>query len=368
MNFFKRYLLPALIWLSVAAYIAVAARITHARLAESVVGSVDIDIVDSTADRRLVTNAMVREWIHKSGISTIGVPLRDVNCSDIEDLITRNGFVSKAVVYTASNGRLYIKVGQRQPALRLLTAGYDRYCTERGFIFGTPAASTVYVPVLTGGYVPPFPANYEGRARTYTDSIIYGHKGIAAHIAELQKERIALRKSVAAKYKEIDEQPKIYKFKRHLLESADIRAKRKEALDKQKKEAVAALESEIRTLYRKIDDTDRYISDQRAQIKKAEKKYEDFVKLINFVRKIEEDSFWRSEIVQITVDTTPAGAMNIALVPRSGSFVIEFGELENVDSKLDKLLRFYREGLKNIGWDLYATVNVAYDNQVVCRK
>jgi hypothetical protein len=32
------------------------------------------------------------------------------------------------------------------------------------------------------------------------------------------------------------------------------------------------------------------------------------------------------------------------------------------------LLRFYREGLDKEGWDIYRTIDVRFDDQVVCTK
>ncbi len=49
--------------------------------------------------------------------------------------------------------------------------------------------------------------------------------------------------------------------------------------------------------------------------------------------------------------TTPSGALEVELVPRSGRHTILFGRIEQVERKFDKLLRFYRNGLQNIGWD-----------------
>ena len=102
--------------------------------------------------------------------------------------------------------------------------------------------------------------------------------------------------------------------------------------------------------------------------KKLEKRYEDFLKLINFVRWIEDDQFWSAEIVQIDASTTPSGALELELVPRSGNYTILFGSIENVEQKFDKLMRFYKEGLNNRGWDRYSTINIKYEGQVVCSK
>ena len=92
------------------------------------------------------------------------------------------------------------------------------------------------------------------------------------------------------------------------------------------------------------------------------------MKLINFVRWIEDDQFWGAEIVQIDASTTPSGALELELVPRSGNYTILFGSIENVEQKFDKLMRFYKEGLNNRGWDRYSTINIKYEGQVVCSK
>ena len=98
------------------------------------------------------------------------------------------------------------------------------------------------------------------------------------------------------------------------------------------------------------------------------KRYEDFVKLINFVKYIEQDSFWRAEIVQIVASTMTSGDITIELIPRTGNHTVRFGTVEDVEYKLDKLLSFYENGLRNIGWDAFRTISVEYKGQVVCTK
>ena len=71
---------------------------------------------------------------------------------------------------------------------------------------------------------------------------------------------------------------------------------------------------------------------------------------------------------QIAARTTPSGALEVELTPRSGRFTILFGRLDDIGGKFDKLLRFYRSGLSSIGWDEYRTIDVRYRNQVVCKK
>lgn len=367
MKILKRYIIPALVWVLVVVYVVFAARMSRERIAQTVVGHVDIAVADSTADKRLVTSRMVREWLLHSGISTIGTPMSEVDFTGIEKLIARNGFVDKAVAYAATDGTLYIRVRQRQPAMRLMTDGYDLYTTHDGLVFGTPAASTVYVPVITGSYRPPFPPAFEGNARSHTDTLIYGNQGISSRISELK----VLHAGEEKRLSELSKKRKAVKnskLRKGFMENDEAYESRNKIFAEEKAAAVQKIEAEQRAVRAELKKIEQAVEQQQAAIKKEEKKYEDFLKLLNFVEWIENDDFWRAEIVQIIVDTTPGGAMAVELVPRSGAFTIEFGEPENADGKFARLLRFYRHGLNNIGWDRYSSINVACEGQVICRK
>jgi hypothetical protein len=101
------------------------------------------------------------------------------------------------------------------------------------------------------------------------------------------------------------------------------------------------------------------------------KRYEDFTKLINFVKYIEEDAFWSAEIVQIEASTMSSGALELKLIPRTGRHTVLFGEVgdqEQNEEKLDNLLTFYQNGLTNLGWESFSTISVKYKGQVVCSK
>ena len=123
-----------------------------------------------------------------------------------------------------------------------------------------------------------------------------------------------------------------------------------------------------RVIEQEIERIARQQEKERERQKKLEKSYEDFMKLLTFVQLVEEDDFWRSEVVQITARTASSGALELELTPRSGRFAILFGRPEDAERKFDKLLRFYRSGLPSVGWDAYRTVDVRYRNQVVCKK
>ena len=152
------------------------------------------------------------------------------------------------------------------------------------------------------------------------------------------------------------------------LESSAEFDKRVGELRRHKVEMRRKYRYEARMIQEGIDRIARQQEAERLKQKKLEKSYEDFMKLLTFVEFIEDDDFWRSEVVQIAAHTTPSGALEVELVPRSGRHTIVFGRIEQVERKFDKLLCFYRSGLMNIGWGEYRTIDIRYNDQVVCKK
>lgn len=87
-------------------------------------------------------------------------------------------------------------------------------------------------------------------------------------------------------------------------------------------------------------------------------------KLYELVAFINQDIFLHSLIEQIYVEKN----QEIVLSPKLGNFTILFGSLDDIENKFFKLKVFYKEGLKNVGWNYYKQVNLKYANQVVCTK
>ncbi|MDZ4667398.1 MAG: hypothetical protein SGJ00_05885 [bacterium] len=58
----------------------------------------------------------------------------------------------------------------------------------------------------------------------------------------------------------------------------------------------------------------------------------------------------------------------LILVPKIGSEVIVFGDVENLEAKFKKLLVFYQEGLNRIGWNHYRSIDLRFEGQVICKK
>lgn len=97
------------------------------------------------------------------------------------------------------------------------------------------------------------------------------------------------------------------------------------------------------------------------EISSNEKRLRDLYRLALY---IESQPFWNAFIDHIFV--TPNGQFE--LTPKNGAHVIEFGDLNQMESKFGKLMTFYQNGLVRIGWNHYRRINVKFSNQVICSK
>jgi cell division protein FtsQ len=79
---------------------------------------------------------------------------------------------------------------------------------------------------------------------------------------------------------------------------------------------------------------------------------------------IRNDEFLKAQIEQIYVEKN----QEIVLIPKVGNQEIIFGKAENIKTKFDKLILFYKEGINPNNLNLYKTINLKFDNQIVCKK
>ena len=88
---------------------------------------------------------------------------------------------------------------------------------------------------------------------------------------------------------------------------------------------------------------------------------DDFYSMARFILA---DEFWSAHVEQIYVNNH--GEME--LVPKVGNHKIIFGTSYQMEEKFWKLKTFYKEGLNFTGWESYDTLNLKFENQVVCTK
>ena len=90
-------------------------------------------------------------------------------------------------------------------------------------------------------------------------------------------------------------------------------------------------------------------------------KSEEGKQLMELLRLIREDEFWRAQIAQLDIDSK----VRVNLFPQIGGQLIEFGKPENLELKLKKLRIFYKEILPQKGWNAYERVNLEYEGQII---
>lgn len=359
-----KYAVAVVLWAAVGGTLLLAHRRVRTHENELLIGRIAIEIADSTAHGQLVTREMVGKWISASEMAPVGKQARSFDLAALERLIARNGFVERVRASVDYTGCLHIDIRQRRPLFRLLVDGYDLYVTEKGYLFAAPTSASIYVPVVTGGYRPPFPPGFEGQLEELLDR---ERLQSDERIGKLEQEKYPFyrreRKNI-----EYNRETRRMRIRRQLLESREHFRGRVEELKAEKRERRRRYRYEQQQIQAGIDRVCARQEAERARQKKLEKNYQDFSNLITFVKRIDEDAFWRAEIVQLIASEAHSGALEVEFVPRSGRFTVRLGRLEETDEKLERVERFCREGLKDLGWDTYRTVSVAYRGQVVCSQ
>jgi cell division protein FtsQ len=82
------------------------------------------------------------------------------------------------------------------------------------------------------------------------------------------------------------------------------------------------------------------------------------------VKYINRNDFWSAQIDQIFIN----GNDEIDLIPRVGNHTIHLGSADNFEVKLHNLEVFYDKVLPEVGWNKYSTINLAFKDQIVCKR
>ncbi len=85
-------------------------------------------------------------------------------------------------------------------------------------------------------------------------------------------------------------------------------------------------------------------------------------KIFELIKFINANEFWRAQIAQVEVIKED----EIKLHPQVTKQYIEFGDLNNIEDKFERLGVFYSQILPAKGWNSYSRVNVKYKNQIIC--
>ncbi len=99
--------------------------------------------------------------------------------------------------------------------------------------------------------------------------------------------------------------------------------------------------------------------DLSEQVNIASGEYANLYKLIQY---IVNDTFLKAQIAQIKLEKNG----EVILYPQITKQYIEFGKIEDIETKFRKLRLFYDEILPRNGWNSYSRVNLKYKNQIIC--
>jgi cell division protein FtsQ len=58
----------------------------------------------------------------------------------------------------------------------------------------------------------------------------------------------------------------------------------------------------------------------------------------------------------------------ITLLTKTGTHTVTIGDAANLEEKFAKLETFYMSAMPKVGWERYKSINLAYQNQVICTK
>ncbi len=83
-----------------------------------------------------------------------------------------------------------------------------------------------------------------------------------------------------------------------------------------------------------------------------------------FTKYISANEFWKAQVehVHITADN------EFEIIPRVGNHRIKMGDVNNLEEKFRKLMTFYANTIHSRDLNVYSSINVKYDGQVVCVK
>ncbi len=86
--------------------------------------------------------------------------------------------------------------------------------------------------------------------------------------------------------------------------------------------------------------------------------------LYNAAKIIRNNPFWKAQVAQLYINKDN----DLELIPKVGDHTIVVGDPADIETRLNKLMVFYKEGLSKTGWNEYSTINLKFKNQVVCTK
>ena len=352
----------ALLWILIITVVVLAERLTSQNQRERLVAETNIEIEGGGSNPMINTDA-ISHWLKEHNAHPEGHTLEKLDIANIESVVESHHAVDHANVSVSYDGKVDIDIKQREPIARMRIAGYDMYITKDGYLLPAQNVASVHVPVITGDYKPLFNNRFIGYAKDIKQDTI---AAFDSNIQLLEDEKLP-------HYKRLIENNRTLRIvrrsapKKSFLDSEEEYKILSKVHQERLSQAMEQHSQNARDIKADIAKLEREQERMRQMKQSIEVQYDDFVALMRFIEHIQSDSFWSAEVVQIIASGGGEKPLQIAIIPRSGHFTVDLGTMDNINTKLKTLYRFYTKGLSNVGWDKYRSISLRYEGQVVCR-
>lgn len=357
-----KYVGYAVLWCAMVAAVVWAESLSRKHDSTQVVCTTEIAI-SGGGMYPLIDNMAISDWLKRHNMHPEGQTLKSIDIAAIESMVESHSAVADANVSIAMDGSVEIDIVQREPVARLRVEEYDMYITTDGYLIPTTDGYAVRVPVVTGRYEPLFGSNFTGYVSEMArDSVAALESHIVAleqmklpHYERLIENNAELRVVMRDRAKKgiftSDEEYEI--LNNAYKERTSIAKARHNSNERAIRGDIAALEAEQ-------EDT-RHMQDE---VCRQATEFANMVAMLTFIR---DNTFWNAEVVQVEATGGGTEPLQLAIVPRSGRFMVDMGTTEGLQAKLETLYRFYQKALDRVGWDKYRSISLRYEGQVVCR-
>ena len=357
-----KYVGYAVLWCAMVAAVVWAESLSRKHDSTQVVCATEITI-SGGGMYPLIDNMAISDWLKRHTMHPEGKTIKSVDIAAIESMVESHSAVADANVSIAMDGGVEIDIIQREPVARLRVEGYDMYITTDGYLIPTTEGFAVRVPVVTGRYKPLFGSDFTGYASEMArDSLAALEEHIVAleemkipHYNRLIENNAELRVVMRDRAKKgiftSDEEYEI--LNNAYKERTSIAKARHNSNERAIRGDIAALDAEQEATRHQQDEVHRQATE-----------FSNMIAMLTFIR---DNTFWNAEVVQVEATGGGTEPLQIAIVPRSGRFIVDMGTTEGLRTKLETLYRFYQKGLDRVGWEKYRSISLRYEGQVVCR-
>jgi cell division protein FtsQ len=151
-----KILRKTIIWVITLLYLGLVSGFVANRYEGLLCNSISINIKDSLNNGFLIPED-ITDLLSNKKIEYLGVPLREINLDEIEQIVCYNQAVKECKVYTGINGVLYVDIDQREPFVRIIDRkGQGYYLDREGNVLSLSNRFTPHVLVVNGYINSPF--------------------------------------------------------------------------------------------------------------------------------------------------------------------------------------------------------------------